>query len=185
MPSSFRSATPVQRLITIEKSISIDFDSVSRDSKSQSKELYTWGQTEPEDLKDGALFNYVLSLHNFAHTLSVTDRLAYLNFVHGSLSGSLADKLNAARSPMKALRDAESAIAPRRNIRAGIKQQLAKLEHDQQKGSDKKLSELREQLHQAELEDEAQEQEIESLKRKGVRESERLKWEALREVSTR
>ena len=31
----------------------MDFDNVSRDSKAQSKELYTWGQTESEDLKDG------------------------------------------------------------------------------------------------------------------------------------
>ena len=49
------SATPVQKIITVEKSISIDLDSLSRNSKYQSKELYTWGQQEPEDLKDGTL----------------------------------------------------------------------------------------------------------------------------------
>ena len=38
----------------------------------------------------------------------VTDRLAYLNFVQGSLASSLAQKLDAARSPLKALRDAET-----------------------------------------------------------------------------
>jgi HSP90 family molecular chaperone len=113
----------------------------------------------------------------------VTDRLAYLNFVHGSLASSLADKLNASRTSLKALRDAETAIAPRRSIRSGIQQQLAKLESDQSKGSDRKVSELKDQLRKAELEDEAQEQEIESLKRKGVRDSEQAKWEALREVS--
>jgi hypothetical protein len=37
----------------MEKSVAIDFDSVSRDAKAQSKELYTWGQIESEDLKDG------------------------------------------------------------------------------------------------------------------------------------
>jgi hypothetical protein len=46
--------TPVQKIITSEKGVAIDFDSVSRDAKSQSKELYTWGQTEDDDLKDGA-----------------------------------------------------------------------------------------------------------------------------------
>jgi hypothetical protein len=55
--------TPVQRIITVEKGVAIDFDSLSRNAKAQSKELYTWGQGELEDLKD------------------VTDRLAYLNFV--------------------------------------------------------------------------------------------------------
>lgn len=44
-------------MITISKGVAIDFDSVSRDAKSQSKELYTWGQSEPADLKDG---HYIL-----------------------------------------------------------------------------------------------------------------------------
>jgi hypothetical protein len=47
------STTPVQRMITIGKGISIDYDSVSRDAHGQSKELYMWGQGEDEDLKDG------------------------------------------------------------------------------------------------------------------------------------
>lgn len=49
-----RSATPVQKIITTEKGVAIDFDSISRDSKTQSKELYTWGQAEADDIKDGA-----------------------------------------------------------------------------------------------------------------------------------
>ncbi|KAF5377644.1 hypothetical protein D9615_005351 [Tricholomella constricta] len=159
----YASTTPVQKIITVEKGIAIDFDSVSRDAKSQSKELYTWGQTEPEDLKD------------------VTDRLAYLNFVQGSLASSLALKLDAARAPLKALRDAETAIAPRRNVRAGLNNQLAKIEHDQQKGMEKKIVELKDQIRKAELDDQPQEKEIELLKRKAVRESEQLKWEAFRE----
>ncbi|KAG6845795.1 hypothetical protein H0H87_003849 [Tephrocybe sp. NHM501043] len=159
----YASTTPVQKIITIEKSVAIDFDGVARDAKSQSKELYTWGQTEPEDLKD------------------VTDRLAYLNFVQGSLASSLALKLDAARAPFKALRDAETAISPRRTIRAGLQTQLARVEHDQQKGFEKKIVELKDQIKKAELDDEAQEKEIELLKRKAVRESEQLKWEAFRE----
>lgn len=34
----------------------MDFDSVSRDVKASSKEMYVWGQTEAEDLKDGMLY---------------------------------------------------------------------------------------------------------------------------------
>jgi len=112
----------------------------------------------------------------------VTDRLAYFNFVHGSLASALATKLDAARAPSKVLRDAETAITPRRNIRAGLENQIARLEHDQQKGGDKKIVELKDQLRKAELDDAGQEREIEILKRKAVRESEKLKWEAIREV---
>jgi 1,6-anhydro-N-acetylmuramate kinase len=112
----------------------------------------------------------------------VTDRLAYLNFVQGSLSGTLATKLDAARAPFKVLRDAEAAVAPRRNIRMNLQNQIARLEHDQQKGGEKKIAEVREQLRKAEIDDDGQEREIELLKRKAVRESETLKWEAIREV---
>lgn len=49
----YTNTTPVQRIITSEKGVAIDCDALSRDSKAQSKELYTWGQTQPEDLKDG------------------------------------------------------------------------------------------------------------------------------------
>ncbi len=81
------------------------------------------------------------------------------------------------------LRDAETAISPRRNVRAGLQTQLARLEHDNQKGMEKKTAELKDQIRKAEHDDEAQENEIELLKRKGIRESEQLKWEAIREVS--
>ncbi|KAJ4000996.1 Eisosome component PIL1-domain-containing protein [Lentinula boryana] len=155
--------TPVQKIITTAKGVAIDLDSLSRDQKAQSKELYTWGQGEDADLKD------------------VTDRLAYLNFVSGSLASTLAVRLDAARSPLKHLRDAENAIAPRRNVRASLHQQLARLEHDNQKGMEKKIVELKDQIRKAEADDLPQEKEIELLKRKGVRESEQLKWEAIRE----
>ncbi|KAF8898676.1 Eisosome component PIL1-domain-containing protein [Infundibulicybe gibba] len=159
----YASTTPVQKIITSEKGVAIDFDSAARDSKAQSKELYTWGQTEQEDLKD------------------VTDRLAYLNFVQGSLASSLATKLDAARAPLKALRDAETALAPRRNVRAGLRNQLARIEHDQQKGMERRIAELKDQIRKADLDDQSQEKEVDLLKRKAVRESEQLKWEAIRE----
>ncbi|KAK0465121.1 Eisosome component PIL1-domain-containing protein [Desarmillaria tabescens] len=159
----YSSTSPVQKIITIEKGVAIDFDSVSRDSKAQSKELYTWGQSELDDLKD------------------VTDRLAYLNFVQGSLASSIAVKLDAARAPLKQLRDAEVALTPRRNIRAGLQNQLARLEHDNQKGMEKKISELKDQVRKAEADDQPQEREVELLKRKAIRESEQAKWDAIRE----
>ncbi|XP_006454981.1 hypothetical protein AGABI2DRAFT_239474 [Agaricus bisporus var. bisporus H97] len=159
----YSSTTPAQKIVTTEKGVALHFDSVGRDSKAQSKELYTWGQAEAEDLKD------------------VTDRLAYLNFVQGTLTATLASKLDAARSPFKALRDAETAIAPSRTARTGLQTQISRLEHDVQKSQDRKLLDLREQLRRAEMEDAGQEHEIEALKRKAVKESERLKWEAIRE----
>lgn len=112
----------------------------------------------------------------------VTDRLAYLNFVQGSLASSLAVKLDAARAPLKLLRDAETAITPRRNIRTGLEAQIARVEHDSQKGNEKRLVDLKVQLTKAETDDLPQEREIELLKRKAIRESESQKWEAIREV---
>lgn len=175
-----RSTTPVQKIITTEKGVAIDFDSLSRDSKTQSKELYTWGQGESEDLKDGT--HYLLLDVLCAYQLSVTDRLAYFNFVQGSLASTLAVKLDGARAPIKALRNAETAITPRRNIRAGLALSISRLEHEQAKGTEKRLSDLRGQLKRHEEEDETKENEIEVLKRKAVRESEQLKWDAIREV---
>jgi hypothetical protein len=49
----YSQTTPIQRIITTGKGVAIDFDSVSRDAKAQSKELYTWGQAEDADIKDG------------------------------------------------------------------------------------------------------------------------------------
>ncbi|KAG5220814.1 Eisosome component PIL1-domain-containing protein [Salix suchowensis] len=159
------STTPAQRIVTSAKGIAIDFDSAARDAKNYSKELYTWGQNEDEDLKD------------------VSDRLAYLNFVQGALASSLALKIDSARIPFKALRDAEVSLAPRRNLRAGLHAQLAKLEHDQVKGGEKKILEIKDQIRKAEVDDASQEKEIELLKRKALREGETLKWEAVREVN--
>jgi Eisosome component PIL1 len=165
--------------------VAIDFDSASRDSKSQSKELYNWGQTEGEDIKDGA---HPLSSDPDTKFLSllflVTDRLAYLNFVQGSLAGTLATKLDAARAPLKALRDAENALTPRRNIRAGYQFQISKLEHEQERGSEQRIAQFKQQLKNAELNDEQSEKELELLKRKAIRESEQARWTAFREVSS-
>lgn len=111
----------------------------------------------------------------------MSDRLAYFNFVQGSLATSLAQKLDAARTPLKTLRDAEIALQPKRNIRAGIQNQIARLEHDNAKGMEKKLGELKEQLRKAEGDDAGLEKEVEILKRKALHDSEEQKWEALRE----
>lgn len=159
----YTTTTPVQRIITSEKGVAIDCDALARDAKAQSKELYTWGQTQPEDLKD------------------VSDRLAYLNFVQGSLASSVAIKLNNARAPFKALRDAEAALVPKRNFRAGLRTQISRIEHNQEKGMERKLPELRQTLAKAELVDEPLEKELEILKRKALRESEAQKWDAIRE----
>ncbi|KAF8626533.1 hypothetical protein AX15_004836 [Amanita polypyramis BW_CC] len=161
----YSSASPIQKIVTAEKGVALDFDSLSHNSKYQSKVLYIWGQSEPDDLKD------------------VTDRLAYLNFVEGSLADSLAQRLYAARAPLKALRDAENALAPRRASRVNLQSLIAKLEHE--RGSERKLAELRDLLRKAELEDEDDEKEIEIIKRKAIRESEAAKWEAIREYGER
>jgi len=153
--------TPVQKVITAEKSVALDFNSAARDTQYQSKELFSWGKNESDDLKD------------------VTDRLAYVNFIQGSLASSLSQKLDAARGPLKTLRAAENAIAPRRAMRANLHNQIVRMEHE--KGPEKKVAELKDLLRKVEHDDQPQEKEIEILKRKAIRENEAAKWQAIRE----
>ncbi|KAI9460869.1 Eisosome component PIL1-domain-containing protein [Lactarius psammicola] len=163
LQQTYSTTGPVQKIITAEKGVSLDFESLSHNAQAQSKELYVWGQNEQPDVKD------------------VSDRLAFLNFLAGSLSGTLAMKLNAARGPLKALRDDEVALTQRRNVRAGLQNQLARLEHSQEKGYEKRIVELKEQLAKAEKDDEPIERDHKILLRKSLKESEQQKFQALRE----
>ncbi|OSD03616.1 hypothetical protein PYCCODRAFT_1476997 [Trametes coccinea BRFM310] len=157
------SVTPVQKIITAEKGVALSFDGVGHDARSFSKELYMWGQNEDEDIKD------------------VSDRLAWMNYIQGELAATLADQIDASRAPLKALRDAENNLSGRRNIRASLQNQIGRIEHDQHRGMEQKLAELKRQLRKAEEDDEPVEKEVELLKRKALKESERLKWQAIRE----
>ncbi|KAH9944085.1 uncharacterized protein BXZ73DRAFT_87047 [Epithele typhae] len=112
------SVTPVQKIVTARKGVALDLDSFSRDNHASSKETYMWGQREHEDIKD------------------VTDRLAWMTYIEGSLASTLAKEIDASRGPWKALQD-----------------------------------------------DEPLEKEVELLKRKAIKESERMKWLAIREFS--
>jgi hypothetical protein len=49
--------SPSQKIITTRKGVALDYGSLSRDLKSSSKEIYLWGQAEPEDIKDGKSLN--------------------------------------------------------------------------------------------------------------------------------
>ena|ERR1700761_8190612 len=118
-------------------------------------------------------------------TSIVTDRLAYLQFVHGTLAANLSQKLNTSRVALKNIRDAESALLPRRNIRAGITLQINRIKNDGQKGAavERRVAELQESLRKAEAEDEDLEKQFEITKRKFLKENEELKWASIREVS--
>lgn len=179
----------MQRIVTTGKGVALDFETVNRDAQANSKELYTWGQNDAPDVRDSECVRaYLSSLSRILdslivlHSSSVSDRLAFINFVSGSLSNGLAMKLDAARAPFKQLRDKETALTPRRIARAGLQSQIGRIEAGQEKGYEKRLADLRAQLTKAEKEDEPAEREYEILKRKALHESERLKWEAFREV---
>lgn len=176
------SVTPVQKIITTQKGIALDFDSLSNDCQGHSKEFYTWGQHQDPDIKDGAFTNSFLDLIFSSTSQSVSDRLAWISYIEGSLAHTLATRIDASRAPFKALRDAENTLGGRRNIRVSLHNQIARIEHDMQRGSEQKLAELKQQLHQAEVNDEPLEKEVELLKRKAVRDSEQMKWQATREV---
>ena len=113
----------------------------------------------------------------------VTDRLAYLNFVHGSLALSLANELNTSRAAFKRLRDAERALDPKRAARRNLQNQIGVLEHEQKKKNERQIEALRDELAKLEKDDAPAEAEIDVLKRKAISESERAKWAALREVN--
>lgn len=142
----------------------LDLEKQSQDIKAVSKEFYIWGESEDVDVKD------------------VTDRLAYLTFVQGSLAAALASSLDASRSPFKALRDAEAHMQPKRNIRMNYELQISRLKNEGKPGTEAKIRELESLLRKAEAQDEDLEKEIALLKRKAIVESETQKWDAIREV---
>lgn len=113
---------------------------------------------------------------------TVTDRLAYFNFVQGSLASTLSTKLDASRTPLKALRDSEATLSTRRNIRAGYDREISKAEMDKSRNGEKRIQELTALLRKAEIDDEPLEKENERLARNAIRESEKAKWDAIREV---
>jgi len=100
--------------------------------------------------------------------------------VQGSLAASLAEKLDAARLPLKNLRDKEDALGVRKTTRANYEQQIAKLELSS--GNERKINELEGLLNRAYTEDEPLEKEVRLLERKAIKDSEQAKWEAIREV---
>lgn len=132
-------------------------------------------------VSSAAAFDYKRLAHK--HSNIVTDRLAWLSYVQGSLTAQVASKINSSRTAFKHLRDAENALAPRRNIRIGLENQIGRIEHEQRKDQQARLQELKAQLRMNEEEDSVAEKDIEILKRKAVRETEQEKWEAIREVN--
>ncbi|KAG9047265.1 hypothetical protein FS837_002626 [Tulasnella sp. UAMH 9824] len=155
----------LQVLITNAKGVALDYEGLGRDTKSLSKDFYLWGQEEEEDIKD------------------VTDRLAYLNFVQGSLVSVLSDRLDEARAPLKKLREAQAALSPRRAQRASIEAQVRTLQTNSnaKPGSEARIKELQDTLSKHNADDAPVEREVAELRRKAIKESEEMKWEAFRE----
>ena len=110
--------------------------------------------------------------------------MGWLNYVQGELAQTLADKLDAARAPYKELRTAEAKFAPRRNLRANLENQLKRLESEGTRGKEQRITDIRAQIAKLDEESKDEVKELEILKRKAFKESEQLKWEALREVRT-
>jgi len=129
----------LQLIITGQNGIILDLEKQGQDEKAVSKELYLWGQTEDTDIKD------------------VSDRLAYLTFVQGSLAQSLASSLDAAGAPIKALRDAEAGLQPKRNARSGYEVQISRLKNEAKPGTEGKVRELETMLTNAVKNDERRE----------------------------
>jgi hypothetical protein len=108
--------------------------------------------------------------------------LGFLNYITGTLATTLSAKLNTARLPLKELRDNEVALAQKHSVRTGLEQQISRIENSQEKGYEKRLAELKEQLAKAQSDDESAEKQHDLLLRKALRESELQKFQAIREV---
>ncbi|KAG8690993.1 hypothetical protein FRC11_007567 [Ceratobasidium sp. 423] len=165
-------ARQLQLLITSQKGLALDFEAVSRESKGHSKELYLWGQDQVDDVKD------------------VSDRVAYLNFAHGSLAADLAKSLDSSRASYKSLRDAETTLHPRRTARAGMKAEIDKIRQAGATGKApangaERIAELEAQLRKAEQDDAPQEREVVLLRRRALIECERKKWAGFREYAAK
>ncbi|KAG8748522.1 hypothetical protein FRC10_003656 [Ceratobasidium sp. 414] len=155
----------------------LDFDAVSRDSKSHSKELYLWGQDQVEDVKD-------------SNSVTVSDRIAYVNFVHGSLASDLSSSLDTARASYKSLREAETSLHPRRTIRSNMKAEIERIKAAGSAGKApangaERVAELQSQLAKAEADDAPQEREVALLRRRALIECEQKKWAAFREYGAK
>ena len=200
----------LQLIITAQKGVSIDFDAAGRDAKTQSKELYLWGQTQDDGIKGESI---MLDLDNCSGAdwlcigrVDVTDRLAYLNYVQGALSYTLAteidkcaptqdlfevvynigtDHFHRSRSVWKHVRDAEAGLVPRRTIRQNFRNEIAKIQNagGRTGNLDAKLQQLEAQLKKAEADDAPLEKELDLLRRAAIKESEAIKWKAFRDVS--
>jgi hypothetical protein len=99
-----------------------------------------------------------------------------------------ADCSPRSRAAWKHVRDAEAGIVPRRVIQQNFKNEIARVRASQASGSriaglDAKIHQLEEQLKKAETDDAPLERELDLLKRAAIKESEAVKWKALREVS--
>ena len=114
--------------------------------------------------------------------MAVSDRLAFLNYTAGSLGSTVSQKLKTARLPLKELRDNEAALAQTHNIRNGLEQQVSRVESSQEKGNEKRLAELKQQLAKAQSDEEIAEKQHDILLRKALKDSELQKFRALREV---
>jgi Eisosome component PIL1 len=116
---------------------------------------------------------------------TVSDRLAYLNFVKGNVTSELSTKLDAARIPFKTARNADAALGPHRAQRTNFENQLGRLHSEVDLGRStpalqNKIAEFENQRATLQREDEPQERELENLKRIALKESETARWAAIR-----
>ena len=72
----------MQKIITTQKGLALDFDGVGRDAHAHSKELYTWGQAENEDLKDGESSSDLQFPFIQRNSLTLSERSSGLDGLH-------------------------------------------------------------------------------------------------------
>ncbi|PWN53094.1 PDT-domain-containing protein [Violaceomyces palustris] len=146
------------------KSLAIDHQATSRESKSLAKATYNWGQDHLPEKRDDAVGDEVI--------VDITDRLAYVLFEVGQLESAHSARSEQARATFKRFAKQEQELASRREKRAKIRAQLHALMPERAKStsSPTRITQLESQLKELEDEDLAYESDLAKLKRKCVQE---------------
>ncbi|KAF8343052.1 Eisosome component PIL1-domain-containing protein [Cantharellus anzutake] len=179
----------IQLLILGQKNLVYDYDNVGRNGKTFSKELYIWGQEQTDEIKDGKAVISYSTVKKLTNTLfSVSDRFAYLHYVHGNLNCDLAAKIDASRAPFKDARNTEAALGPKRSQLAGIDSQISRLRSEVEAGratpnAQAKLAQLEQQRAAFINETDSENKNISRQWLDALKQSEKIQWQAFREYA--
>ena len=118
----------------------------------------------------------------------MSDRLAYLSYVQGTLNSDISSKIDASRVPFKTARNTETVLVNKRSQWAGIESQITRLRSEvgsgrAPPGAQPKLAELEQQRTALLNEVRSEDKNLNQQKLAALKQSESIKWQAVREYA--